>query len=247
MLHPDTARRVRDASQSASRASIALTLTGLVHALHAGVLTSLAFFLRALDRDELMSDAVARRIDDLSQGTATAALVAMFVCAAAFLQWLYRFVTASARLAPEGARLPSPGAAVFAFFVPVMNLYAPLRDLRALHAALDVTELPEAPPKPRAEGAHYRENAAERDTPIATPAAPLGLWWGVWIASDVLINLATFVSLTRSALQGALVGLVGDLASVGAAVLGVSVVRRLDARLRERHRRLVASEEAPSA
>jgi hypothetical protein len=162
MLHPDTARRVRDASQSASRASIALTLTGLVHALHAGVLTSLAFFLRALDRDELMSDAVARRIDDLSQGTATAALVAMFVCAAAFLQWLYRFVTASARLAPEGARLPSPGAAAFAFFVPVMNLYAPLRDLRALHAALDVTELPEAPPKPHAFGASGRARRARR-------------------------------------------------------------------------------------
>ncbi len=247
MLHPDTAHRVRAASQSASRAAVALGLTGLVHALHAGALASLALFLRALDRDELLSDAVARRIDDLSQETATATLVATVVCAAAFLHWLYRFVATATRLAPEGARLPSPAASVFAFFVPVLNLYAPLRDLRALHAALDVTGLPEVAPKPRAEGVHYRENAAERDTPIATPAAPLGLWWAFWVASDMILNLAPFVSLTRAVLQGTLVGLIGNLAGVVAAALGVSVVRRLDARLRERHRRLAASEAAPAA
>ena len=225
---------------------VTLALAGLAHALHAGVLASLALFLRALDRDEALGDATARRIDDLAQATTAAMLITTIVCATAFLHWLYRFITATRQVTPEGARLPSPGSSVFAFFVPVLNLYAPLRDLRALHAALDVTGLPEVPPKPRAEGAHYRENAAERDAPIATPDAPLGLWWALWIGSDMLLNLATFVSLTRTTLQGTLVGLVGDLAGVGAAALGASVVRRLDARLCERHRRLAASQ-APDA
>jgi hypothetical protein len=150
-----------------------------------------------------------------------------------YLRWLYRAVANTTLL-----RAPikwTPGQAVLAHFIPIVSLFRPYQVMKALYAANDPSALHDAPVFRDRPAPNYRESARELLPPLRwNHRAPIAAWWGIynlrWIG-----GLVTGASASRAAVGG-LVAM-----DVAAAVLCALVVRSVDARQRERHRRLEAS------
>lgn len=128
---------------------------------------------------------------------------------------------------------------ILGFFTPIANLIQPYRGLRALDDAIDPTSLPQPPPRPAATDdiRGYREAAGAPEAPrVAARPPPLLAWWVLWLFGMIasLWGVALFDSQVG-------VAVVYTLSSLGQAIcagLAILVVRRIDARLRERARRL---------
>ena len=152
-----------------------------------------------------------------------------------FLTWLYRAVSNARAL---GLPLKwGPIQAVVAQAVPVISLVLPYYVMTALHRASDPSALHDAPMfRVRAEGG-YREGAREA---LAPPRwhlpAPILAWCilcGATTLSALLISPTLGVAAARYT---------GALGGIATGVLGALVVRSIDARQRERCRRLEATE-----
>jgi Domain of unknown function (DUF4328) len=170
---------------------------------------------------------------DTRQGIAglleLATLIAVVV---AFLMWFSRAYKNLAALGATGFRF-TPGWAVGAWFVPILNLWRPKQIANDIWRASD----PAAPPE---QGSAWRDRA--------TPAV-LTIWWIVWIFSGYLGNLTTRLAFegdgatdVRDADYADLGALVLDAA---AAVLAIVVVRSMTRRLDERAANLAGMAQTP--
>lgn len=155
-----------------------------------------------------------------------------------FLVWLYRAVSNARAL---GARTKwSPGMAVVASVVPVISLVMQYFIARDLYRASDPSPLQDAPIFRERTDAGYRDGGRELlPAPRWDYAAPILAWCLVDAAkaltATVFARIADWVPLA--------VWLYAP-GGIAIAVLGALVVRSIDARQRERCRRLEATEEA---
>lgn len=156
------------------------------------------------------------------------ASVAAFVL---FLSWL-RYAVESARALGAPLRW-GPGQALLAFVVPLVSLVLPYYVMTALHRASDPSTLSDAPSYRDRIDASYREGARELLSPPR---------WD--FAAPILAGCIAFDALALSGLvTGPFLGVpgmrsAGAALQVAAAVLCARVVRSIDARQRERCRRL---------
>ncbi len=120
-----------------------------------------------------------------------------------FLRWWHLMVRhAISRGVGVGV---TPGWAVGYWFIPFANLAKPYNVARAVVSGLGVS-------------------------------APLGVWWGFWIASNIASNVSARMNLSGTAGLGTaeaatVLGLLGTLLSIPAALACVQVVRRIQAGL----------------
>jgi hypothetical protein len=158
--------------------------------------------------------------------------VLVLVAHVLYLRWLYRAVANTTLL-----RAPikwTPGQAVLAYFIPIVSLFRPYQVMKALYAANDPSALHDAPVFRDRPAPNYRESARELLPPLRwNHRAPIAAWWGIY-------NLRWVWALVAGAASRATFG--GRMATdLAAAVLCALVIRSVDARQRERQRRLEAS------
>jgi hypothetical protein len=150
-----------------------------------------------------------------------------------YLRWLYRAV---ANTRPLRAPIEwSPLQAALAYFIPIVWFFRPYQVMKALHAGSDPSALPDAPVFRDRPASNYREGVRE---PLPPPRwkhpAPIAAWWALFSFSWVWSMVAR--GFGRPAAAGGALAL-----HVATAVLCALVIRSVDARQRERHRRLEAS------
>ncbi len=166
-----------------------------------------------------------------------------FAAGALFLMWVHRAVSNSTLL---GVPLKwRSWQAVLSYVVPVVSIVLPYYVMKALFRASDPSTLRDAPMfRERAE-ASYRRGAREV---VAPPRwsfpAPILAWWILFetrIAADMVDSAADGLAVraARSVCEVA----VTALCQLAAGILCVLVVRSVDARQRERCRRLEAIED----
>ncbi|CAN99112.1 hypothetical protein predicted by Glimmer/Critica [Sorangium cellulosum So ce56] len=165
-----------------------------------------------------------------------------------FLRWLARAVALAGELDPVRGFSWTPSEAVLGFFIPVVNLVQPYRVLRDLHDGLAPEAVLEPAPRPLLDGGggYRRVEMAHAPRAGAVHHAALGAWWGCYVASRGLGWLAsTMPDLTVAEfIRSRYVFIASDAASIAAAWLAVRMIRAIDSRVAERHRRLAyASEE----
>jgi hypothetical protein len=133
----------------------------------------------------------------------------------AFLMWLHR---AYSNLRPLGAQQlnDTPGWAVGSFFIPFVNLVRPYKAVREVWRWS----------KPVSDASN--EIAGLSFT--ADTSAPLvGLWWGLWIASNVLSNLFYRASKEKDAPEiFAGLGLAADVMTILAAAAAIFMIYKID-------------------
>jgi hypothetical protein len=192
-------------------------------------------------------------------GPGPAAMVsAMSACAwvlaaVLFLRWIHRAVRNASRL---GMAIEwSPEQVVASFFIPVLFFFRPYQAVRELLAASDPADLPDLPAYREREDAGYREAAREVvPSPRWRFSAPVLVWW-LFYWNVVHIGFSLFTSLLLvigssplddSGVRAVLAtGSIIDVAAkVARGVLCAMVIRGIDARQRERLRRLEAIEAA---
>jgi Domain of unknown function (DUF4328) len=152
-----------------------------------------------------------------------------------FLVWVYRAVSNAPALG--GALTWGPGVAVLACVAPVVSLVLPYFVMRALHRASDPSALQDVPIFRERTDPTYREGGREL---LASPRwdlpTPLIAWWILLDGKDLMAGLDLRPP-----------HWVGASCEIAVSVLCVLVVRGIDARQRERCRRLEANEERTAA
>ena len=170
---------------------------------------------------------------------ALAQLAAYLTTGVLFLIWIYRV---HRNLPALGIRRPkySPGWAVGWFLVPVANLALPYDVVKELWKDSN----PDAGLSEAFFGQH-----PEVTREYSSKTSLIGWWWGFWIASVVASRVYGRVSQTgKIALEGASVlGMICDVLSIMAAVLAILIVKDIDARQEEKHRRLALDRDVQSA
>jgi hypothetical protein len=170
-------------------------------------------------------------------GVGICAMVLWCVAAVLFLFWVHRAVSNAHRMG--GTLRWGPGTAVIAYVVPLVSLVLPYYVMKALHRASDPSSLHDVPVfRDRAEvGYGYREGARELVAPPRWDlAAPILAWWVIFDAITLSNHFAAAGEVSTWWVACPLA--CGRLA---AGVLCVLVVRSIDARQRERCRRLEAT------
>jgi Domain of unknown function (DUF4328) len=163
--------------------------------------------------------------DQLTLLVTLAQLLVFIATAYFFLAWFYR---AYANLPALGARDPeaSPGWAVGAWFIPLVNLARPYRRAREIWRGSD----PDTDP---------RDPAAWHRAPVSPL---LGCWWAAFLVSSFVGNaygrLAHEAKRPDEILSSLWLGMISDGLEIAAALLAIQVVRRITERQRERYRRL---------
>lgn len=157
-----------------------------------------------------------------------------------FLLWLSKSVNVARQLGISPPLAFTASEACWGFFIPLINLVRPYQVIRDLHDRLAPDGVPEPAPKPRTDGVGgYRRIELEKAPPPAPlPHASIGAWWALYLFGGWLpaIVLLTFGGV--AAKPGRLFQLAPPAMEVLSAVLAVLVVRAIDGRLAERHRRL---------
>jgi hypothetical protein len=165
-------------------------------------------------------------------------VIGYIITVVAFLIWMHRSYS---NLEPLGIRNPeySPTWAVGCWFVPFMNLVRPYNMIKEIWDRSD-------PDKVETEGTPSA--SALEMTQIATPM--FGLWWGVWIISNVFTNVSARYTLRANSLQQFVVTFWSDIVSsvftIAAAILAIGVVRAISARQEERYKRMASVIQPPA-
>jgi hypothetical protein len=145
----------------------------------------------------------------LDGGGALLQLIAYIVCIVLVSKWIYR-VSLNAHSLASGMSI-SPGWNVGFFFIPFANLWLPYKGLRETWAV-------------SADPGAWRT--------VKVPPL-LGWWWGLWIASNIVANIAFRIGLSGGTVGNAIASdlalTVSDIVIVPAGLLLILVVRRLTA------------------
>jgi hypothetical protein len=150
-----------------------------------------------------------------------------------FLVWVYRAAANVALL--ESPIAVRPGEVVVAYFIPILNLFRPYQAMKAIYRGSDPTPLGDLPAFRDRTDPDYRGGAREA---IAPPQwafrAPILGWWLLYVLRPVPVVVP------MAARGMGIAPLLGNVWDVAAAVACVLVIRSVDARQRERCRRLEA-------
>ncbi|HVH41010.1 MAG TPA: DUF4328 domain-containing protein, partial [Labilithrix sp.] len=131
--------------------------------------------------------------DRLVNFGAVAGAVLLLVTGPLFLRWVHRLASLTRALGEAGHLSWSPAQAVWAFIIPFISLFRPYQVLSELQQKLDPDDiLPPAPRVDRDAQSDYRSVAlVTPPAPKPVPRALLGLWWGCFIASNLISRLST--------------------------------------------------------
>ena len=192
----------------------------------------------ALSQIPLLSKQVVTEADNATNDViqaipAIARLAAYLITGVLFLVWIYRVHKNLPALGVVRPRY-SPGWAVGWFFVPFMNLVRPYEVVRELwkdsnpDVGLSDTFFKQHPQSIR----HYPSRSRL-----------IGLWWGCWIAS-LIAERASLMLLSgpEAATQAGtamLAGIVSDCLGMIGVAIAILIVREIDTRQEEKHRRLI--------
>lgn len=162
----------------------------------------------------------------------TLQLLARFTAFIVFLIWFYRAHRNLPALGIRRGRYASPWT-ILLFLVPILNLYYSydlVKELwRKSNPELGFSDV--FLKQPAVAGEHY---------PSKTPL--IGMWWGFTIASVLAARLSlTLVSASPSIsdrMTGTSMDVISDALAVVASILLILIVRDIDARQEEKHRRL---------
>ncbi|MFO0559084.1 MAG: DUF4328 domain-containing protein [Polyangiales bacterium] len=241
-LHPAEAIEpsVRSAEGRAKLAIAALSLTLASRLFNGWTAFAQNELIHKIEGGEQVDQARLATSDLLVAVAGVGQFALLIVTAVLFLRWLHR-TSATARML-GALLLHSPKDAVWAFFIPFVNLKRPYDVVKNLHDALLDPSLPEAKAMMVADGAGgYRSVQMQAPPPpVALPAAAVGAWWGMYILSGFVANGASRAN--DSTLAGLASRNVGTMFSsafdIVSAVLAIVMVRGVTARLTERYRRV---------
>jgi hypothetical protein len=142
----------------------------------------------------------------------------LIVSAITFIRWLHR----AYKNLPALGHTPTytPGWAIGAWFVPILNLFRPFQITREVWVASDPSN-----------------GVAEARVPAK--AGLVGVWWGAWIISNVLSQIAFRWSLEARTIENYLtadrISLVCTPVDILAGLLAILVVRGIRERQRQLH------------
>lgn len=157
----------------------------------------------------------------------------------ALLRWLHGAHLRAQQLGAAHRLARSARDAVVVWFIPIVNLYAPMQAVRGLAAASDPSDLPPATIERDQVSPGYRDPARVIDVAAdECPAVPVTAWWIAWLAS--VVSAFAPYQIDRLGLVGLPAFRFNQLCQLGpvaAAVLTIIVVRNIDRRQVERARR----------
>lgn len=157
-------------------------------------------------------DLEAAELDPLSAlgGFTSLLYLVVLVVSVVFVgMWIYRAHANLRAAGYEGLEF-SPGWAVGWFFVPIANLFKPFQAMREL----------------------WSTSHGEVERYGDEPAQQLGLWWGTWIAGNVLSNISERFEtsgLEGGSGAGSLLNVLGTLLLLAAAWFLVRIIRQITA------------------
>jgi uncharacterized protein DUF4328 len=171
--------------------------------------------------------------NDMRQQTiAILQLAAYLITGIFFLMWIYR---AQRNLPALGIRRPrySPAWAVGWFFVPILNLFRPYDIVKELwketNPDVGISDT-------------FLKQYSSTTKPYSSKSMLIGLWWGFWIASVIVARAASRLTSESSGINevitGTWVSMASDALSIVGTVFAILIVKEIDARQEEKHRRL---------
>jgi hypothetical protein len=181
------------------------------------VLASMGFDVTGLVLGNLKEDDLAGALAIVA--AAGGLLLTLLASALFFSIWLHRAATNVRRLGQRELQF-TPGWCVGWWFVPIASLFKPLQAVKEVWRASD-------PETVGGDGLAWKG---------ARPAPPsLGVWWGFWIAGEILGRVSARIDDVPTA-SG--VGLVGSLCMALAAATLIPIMRQLEARQKAAFARL---------
>jgi hypothetical protein len=148
-------------------------------------------------------------------------LLILIATAIAFLRWTY-VANANARALGAGDMEYTPGWAVGWYFIPFATLWKPYQAMKEMY---------------RASHPDFRDTWREAPSPAFLP-----VWWGLWLASNLLGRAALRTSVDSDNLQQFLdssrIMLATDALDIPLTLLAIAVVAQLSIAQTEKHRRL---------
>lgn len=235
----------REVSVSRGRARyavLALAATAATHAFRIMVAAWQIALLNDAAGGAQVSMETLQLSDTLFQGAAFVELGLLLVTGVLFLRWLARTVTTARTMIAEPHLRWTASQAVWGFFIPFVNLARPYHVMRDLSDRLEPDAIPEPAPQPKLDGvAGYRDIEMKKPPkPGPLPHASIGAWWALYIFAGVVGYSAASPPGTDAAalIWNRKAVIVSSAAEIAAAVLAVLVVRAIDGRLAERHRRV---------
>jgi hypothetical protein len=146
-----------------------------------------------------------------------------------FLMWFHRAHRNLPSLGNRGLKY-SPGWAVGAWFVPILNLFRPYQIMAEIWRGSD-------PNNVRLDSQYQQ---------YARVSSLVGLWWALWIimnfASQASLRFSMHADSIESLLAGSWVDCVASVISLPAALLAIMVVRRVDTYQEARYRALTQAD-----
>ena len=135
------------------------------------------------------------------------------------LIWVHAAVSCAHAIGRRAPKLPTPGLAVFAYFIPIVCLYWPFIHMRALRTASDLRDLELRGAAKRRAATTMRDEKPQR--------APVGLWWLSF--NHVVGSFAGYLVASSQLVLASVV-------EAAMALLWIDVVRRISGGLVERAR-----------
>lgn len=136
--------------------------------------------------------------------------------AVAFLMWIHRAYRNLPALGAMGLDT-TPGWAVGYFFIPIMNFFMPYRTVKEIWSK-------SAPADETGGGFGW-------EVPAKSPAI-IGLWWLLWIFGNIVAQIHSRMldgaETIGTLINASRIGLVSDLLWLVAAVLAISIIRKID-------------------
>jgi hypothetical protein len=134
---------------------------------------------------------------------------AWIACAITFIQWFRRAYFNLHKLIPSSKLRYTEGWAAGAWFIPIFSLFGPYQIATDLFT--------------NSEGLLVGNNLMERKPGLHRIA---GWWWGLWVTQTILANISTRMDgAVDIATVGTVLGIIGSFAAIGAAYLGVQMIK----------------------
>jgi hypothetical protein len=142
--------------------------------------------------------------------------------------WIYQ-ASANLRLLAVSGMEFTPGWAVGWFFIPIANLFKPFQAAQEIFKASD-------PAVPLNSPAGWK---------TASGSGLIGLWWGLWIAFNVINNISMRLSFRSDPsremlLMGAVLSVVVAIMSIAAAACAMLMIRQIQDRQSRKYEVVVA-------
>lgn len=222
------AHEVANYASGHSRAQWVSILLGIIIVLDIVALVSGYIEIQLLNRvlrGETITMVEATANDTRQAAIGITYLVLFVITAILFCMWIHRAYRNLPSLGVSGLKY-SPGWAVGGFFVPILNLFRPFQITREIWKASDpATDI--------------NDSLAWQS---ATTSPIIAFWWVLWIVSgllgQVLLRMSFQAETLSEILTSSWLTFVADAFEIPTAILAILVVRGIDFRQRDKHRRI---------